>query len=67
MWKISLAWSQSQLDFVTVHLEQAYHAGNAVKDAPVLKTTCGLKIWTHVSHANELKEMKGYLESALKG
>ncbi len=44
MWKISLAWSQSQLDFVTIHLEQSSHVGNAVEDAPVLQTTCGLKI-----------------------
>ena len=41
--EISLAWSHSQQDFVTVHLEQAYYAGNAAEAAPVLKTTCGLK------------------------
>ena len=31
--------SKSTIDFVTVYLGQAYHAGNAVEDAPVLKTT----------------------------
>ncbi len=54
--EISLAWSQSQQDFVRVHLEQAYYAGNAVEDAPVLKTTCGLKFWTHVNLADETKK-----------
>ena len=44
MRKISLAWSQCQINFVTVHLEQAYHVENAVENAPGLKTTCGLKI-----------------------
>ena len=42
MWKISLVWSQCQLDFVTTHVEQAYQVGNAVEGAPVPKTTCGL-------------------------
>ncbi len=44
MWKISLAWFQSQLDFVSSHLEQACQAGNTVEDTPVLITTCGLRI-----------------------
>ena len=44
MWKISLAWSQNQLDIVNVHLQQSYHAGNVVENAPVLKTSYGLKL-----------------------